>query len=109
MGEVLKVLGQRTPAATTQEALYTVPGSTVATVSSLLVCNQNNATVKFRVRIKVNGEADAAKQFIYYDAEIGKLDTFAATLGLTLGAGDVVAIYVDTANVSFNLFGVEVS
>jgi hypothetical protein len=30
-------------------------------------------------------------------------------LGLTLGAGDVVRVYTDTTNVSFSLFGVEVT
>ena len=109
MGEVLKVLGQVAPAATTQTALYTVPAATVATCSTIVVCNQTNASIKFRARVKVGGAADDAKQFLFYDVVVLKNSSFTATIGITLGATDVVAVYSDTANVSFNLFGVEVS
>lgn len=109
MGQELKVLGQVAPAATTQTTLYTVPASTKVTVSTLHVCNQNNANVNVRVRIKVNGAADDPKQFLLYNFPIDKNDVAAFTEGFTLNAGDVVAVYSDTANVSFQLFGVEVT
>jgi hypothetical protein len=109
MAEALKVLGQLAPAAATLSALYTVPGATSATVSSILVCNQNASTIKFRVSVAVANAADATKQYLYFDVDLTKKNTFSAVLGLTLGAGDVVRVYTDTTNVSFSLFGVEVT
>ena len=61
MAEVLKVLGQLVPAATTLSALYTVPAATTATISTIAACNQNNANVKVRVSIAVAGAADNAQ------------------------------------------------
>jgi hypothetical protein len=109
MGEALKVLGQQAPPAATQTVLYTVPAVTQATCSTLVVCNQNNATVKVRVRVKVNNAADAASQFLLFDVPILKTSSEFYTLGLSLGAGDVVTCYSDTTLVAFNLFGVEIT
>lgn len=109
MGEVVKVLAQVSPAATTQTTLYTVPGATVAVLSSLVVCNQNATSITFRVRIQVGGAANDVKQFIYYDVTVFGGDTFVATIGISLAAADVVTCYASATNVSFNLFGVEVS
>jgi len=109
MGEALKVLGQSAPAATTLTALYTVPAATSVTASSLVVCNQNVAKIKFRVSVAVAGAADAPKQYLYYDVEVLGKNSFTFTIGFTLAATDVVRVYSDTANTSFNLFGVEVT
>jgi hypothetical protein len=107
--EVLKVLGQAAPAATTLTALYTVPAATQVTCSTLVVCNQGVVGIKFRVSVAVAGAADTGKQYLYFDVALARNDSFAATLGITLGAGDVVRVQTDTVNVSFSLFGVEVS
>jgi hypothetical protein len=109
MGEALKVLGQAAPVANVQTDLYTVPAATSATVSTLQVCNQAGTKAEFRVRVRVNGAADHAKQFLYFDQALLAKDTFTATIGLTLGAGDVVSVQSDSGSVSFNLFGVEVT
>ena len=109
MAEALKVLGQLAPSANTLSALYTVPALKSATVSTLVVCNPTAGTAKFRISIAVAGAADDPKQYLYYDVSLTKNNSFTATLGITLGAGDVVRVHTDTANVSFNLFGVEVS
>ena len=108
MANTLKILGQLNPGAATLTDAYTVPGATSATVSSIMVCNQGGATV-FRVSVAIAGAADVAQQYIYRDLQISANDTFAATLGITLGAGDKVRIYAGTANLSFNLFGCEVT
>ena len=44
---------------------------------------------------------------LYYDLPLAANDTFAATLGVTLGTTDKVRVYASTANLSFNLFGQE--
>lgn len=109
MSEVLKTLGQSAPAATTLTALYTVPASTQTTCSSVVVCNQNGGAIKFRISVAVAGEADTPKQYLYWDVSVAKGDSFVATLGITLATTDVVRVQSDTANVSFNLFGAEIS
>lgn len=109
MAETLKVLGQLTPAATTLTALYTVPASTQTTCSSIVVCNQNASSIAFRVSVAIGGAADTPAQYLYYDVALTKNNSFVATLGITLAATDVVRVRSDTANVSFNLFGAEVT
>lgn len=109
MAEVLKVLGQSNPAATTLTALYTVPASTSVTVSTLVVANRGASSIKFRVSVAIGGAADANQQYLFYDVTLIKNSTFTATLGITLATTDVVRVYTDIATASFNLFGVEVS
>lgn len=109
MALTLKVLGQQAPAATTATDLYTVPGATSAVVSSLVVCNRGATATTFRVSVRVAGAADATKQYLYYDTNVAKNDTFAATLGISLAATDVVTVYAGNANLSFSLFGQEKS
>lgn len=108
LAESLKVLAQVNPAATTLSTLYTVPSSTSATASSLVVCNQG-ADATFRVSVAVAGAADNAKQYIYYGLSIPANETFIATIGLTLAQTDVVRVYCSTANCSFSLFGCELT
>jgi hypothetical protein len=102
-----KVLGQSNPAATTPTALYTVPASTVTTVSTIIVSNRSADATSFRVSVAVEGAGADDKQYLFYDIAIAGNDTFAATLGITLGATDVVTVYATAATLSFNLFGIE--
>jgi len=108
--ETLKVLGQAVPTANVLTDLYTVPASSSAVISSIVVCNQNSSsTIAFRVSVAVGGAADTPKQYLYYDLPLTNNDTFVATIGISLAQNDVVRIQSDTANVSFNLVGVEVA
>lgn len=109
MARTTKVLGQLTPVATTLTDVYTVPASTSTVISTISICNTNASKVAFRVSVAVGGAVDNIKQYIYYDQEILANDTVFATIGVSLAATDVVRVYSDTANVVFNLFGVEVT
>lgn len=109
MAEVLKVLGQANPSATTLTTLYTVSGSTSVTASTLVVCNRTAATRTIRVSVAIAGAADSLEQYILYDFKVLKNDSVFLTIGLTLAATDVVRVYTDDVGVSFGLFGVEVS
>jgi hypothetical protein len=109
MAEVKKVLGQAAPAATTPTDLYTVPGATQVVSSSVVVCNRGSVQTTFRISVRVAGAGDATKQYLYYDVAIPGNDTFIATIGMTLGAADVVTVYGGNASLSFNLFGVEIT
>ncbi len=109
MADTFKVLGQSAPAAAALTALYTVPGVTSSTVSSVVVCNTSSAKTKFRISVAVAGAADAIAQYLYYDVPINGNDSFVATIGATLATTDVVRVYSLSGTVSFNAFGVEVT
>ena len=109
MTDTFKVLGQVNPAATTLTTLYTVPGATSTTVSSIAICNQAAADATFRISIQIAAAADNAKQYIYYDTTVEANDTFVATVGLTLATTDVVKIYASSGTLSFTAYGVEIS
>ncbi len=108
MADAIKVLGQAAPGATTETDLYTVPNLTQTTCSSLVVCNRSTAAT-FRVSVSVDDAATANTDYLYYDAALGDNATVAIVLGLTLGQNDTVRVYASSANLSFNLFGVETS
>ena len=109
MAVAYKVLGQSAPAATTVTDLYTVPASTEAVLSTIIVCNRGTSAATFRIAVKVNGGTVANEDYIYYDLSIGANDTFAATLGITLDASDVIEVYASNANLTFAAFGQEIS
>jgi hypothetical protein len=107
MTESIKVLGQLKPAAATLSALYTVPALNFAVGSTLTVCEQGGVVAAFRIAVSVAGAAISAEQYIAFNTALAANETKAFTLGITLGAGDVVRVYSSTGNVSFNLFGSE--
>lgn len=109
------ILSQTFPAAATLTASYTVPGATQTVVSSITVCNHSTtASDSIRISVSVNGAADATKQYIYGGSTgaglaIGPNDSFVATLGITLGAGDIVRVYSVNGTCSFNVFGSQIT
>ena|ERR1035437_10054132 len=108
MATTYKTLGQLVPSATTLSTLYTVPGSTSTVVSTLSVCNQGASTT-VRVAVRPAAAAIDPKHYIVYEVSVNQYDTLFLTLGITLATTDVVSVYAGTANVSFGLFGSEVS
>lgn len=109
MATTYKVLGQSNPAATTATTLYTVPSATQTVISTIVVCNQAASAATFRVAVRPAGAALAAQHYVAYDVTVGASDSTALTLGLTLGATDVVTIYGSTATLSFSAYGSEIA
>ena len=107
MPTTYKVLGQINPAANTATTLYTVPSGNSSVVSTLTVCNQLGTVANFRVAVRPAGETLDSKHYINYDTQVPGFDQLALTIGITLATTDVVTVYANTANVSFNLFGTE--
>jgi hypothetical protein len=108
MPQTHKVLGQSNPSATTLTTLYTVPSSTQAIASTLSVCNLGVSTT-FRVAVRPAGATLANQHYIVYDSSVNANDSFYLTLGISLAATDVVSVFAGTANLSFSLFGVEIT
>lgn len=101
---IFGALAQVTPAAATLTAAYTVPAGKRATVIAV-ICNRGaNATV--RLSHAINGAADALGQYLLYDLPVSGGDT-QSTQRFTLAAGDVVRVHASTANVTFNINGIE--
>ena len=104
-----KILGQQAPAAATEVTLYTVPSATNAIGSSIVACNRSNEYTTINISTSKAGASTTNKDYIYYSLTIGAYDTFVAAVGLTLDATDVVRVSSVSGNVSFTLFGSEIT
>ena len=104
-----KVLGQVAPSATTATTLYTVPSSTEAVISTIVVCNRSATNRTFRIAVRPNGATLANEHYIAYDVTVGLSDSTTLTLGLTLDAADVLTVYASTTDLSFSAFGSEIT
>jgi hypothetical protein len=108
MATAYKVLGQSSPSATSDTTLYTVPASTSTVASTLVVCNRGVSST-FRVAVRPAGATLADEHYIVYDASVNQYDSVFLTLGITLATTDVVTVYASSADLSFSLFGSEIS
>jgi hypothetical protein len=109
MATTYKVLGQSNPAATTATTLYTVPASTSTIVSTITICNQAASNDTYRIAIRPAGATLAAQHYIAFNGVVASYDSIGLTLGITLATTDVVTVYAGTANLSFGIFGSEIS
>jgi len=107
MADILKVLGQVDPAATTITVLYTVPDMTQTTVSSIVVANRTGSAITFRLSVHVGGASANDKQFIYYDKSVAANDSLPIVIGITLNQTDVLKVFTSAVDMSFNVFGCE--
>ena len=109
MTTVVKPLGQVAPSAATLTTLYTAPAATEAIVSTLTICNRSAVATSFRVALRALGASIADEHYLYYDILIPGNESFAATLGWTLQATDVVSVYATLATLSFTLSRQEIT
>jgi hypothetical protein len=89
--------------------LYTVPASTSTVVSTITVTNRSTGAKTYRIAIRPAAAALANQHYLAYDVPIAANDTTALTLGVTLAATDVVTVSSSTYEVSFAIFGSEIS
>jgi hypothetical protein len=116
MADALKLLyttsANRNPGAATLTALYTVPVSTTAMVSRIMVANRSATPTSFRIALLPNGVAVGgvlSEHYIAFDVPIGGNDTAEVPVGGGLEAGVTVAVLATLATLTFNIFGIEVS
>jgi hypothetical protein len=109
MAIAYKVLGQSAPAATTNTDLYTTPTGKSTIVSTLTVCNRAGTSSTFRVAVRPAGAVIANQHYVSYDSTVAPNDTLTFTLGITLASTDVLTVYASTTNLTFNLYGSEIS
>ena len=103
-----KLLGQD-EANASLTTLYTPGTGKSAIVSSVVVNEHGGGSSTYRIAVRGAGAGIADKHYLVYDATIAANDTVTLTLGITLGATDVLSVYASDADVSFNAFGVEIT
>ena len=103
------VLGQVNPASAALTTLYTTPAATQAVVSTVTVCNQSASTQQYRIAVRPDGASISPQHYLVFDSDILGNDTFAFTLGITLGDTDVISVYSNSASLSFSAFGSEIT
>lgn len=104
-----KILGQVAPSGASDVNLYTVPSGTQSIISTLSVCNTGSVSALYRVAVRPSGETLASKHYIAYDAYAEANNSSFLTVGLSLGATDVVSVYASSGILSFGLFGTEIT
>jgi glucose-6-phosphate dehydrogenase assembly protein OpcA len=109
MAITYKVLGQSNPSANTNTTLYTVPSSTSAVCSTIVICNQAASAATFRIAVRPAGATLATQHYISYDSNLNANDSITMTIGITLATTDVITVRANTTTVSFNLFGSELT
>ena len=109
MPTTYKVLGQVVPASGVDTTLYTVPSGTQAVVSTLSVCNISQSSSLYRIAVRPSGESLNNKHYIAYDAPIEQYESSLLTLGLSLGATDVITVRPLGSGIVFNAYGTEIS
>ena len=109
MATTYKVLGQVNPSAATATTAYTVPSATQTVISTISICNMGAAFATYRIAVRPSGATLANQHYVVYDANIAPQDTETLTLGMTLGATDVVTVLSSTATMAFNLYGSEIA
>ncbi len=109
MSYAYRVLGQSAPSATTNTDVYTVGSGKQAIVSTITVANRSATPRSYRIAIRPAGATIANQHYLAYDIAIAANDTTALTLGITLTATDVVTVYASSADLSFGVYGSEIS
>lgn len=104
MTDVWGALSQTAPLATTLTASYTVPAGKHATVE-VVICNRG-ASATVRLAHSVDGATIANAQYILYDFPLAAGET-KTTARFTVGSTDIIRVYASTADVSFNVNGIE--
>lgn len=108
MPTTYKILGQVAPAINISTVLYTVGAGKQTVVSTLAICNRG-VTTTYRVAIRPAGAAIVDAHYLAFNATINANETVMLTLGLTLGADDVISVEAGSASVSFGAYGAELS
>jgi hypothetical protein len=92
-----------------------VPTSTSAIVSTITICNQSSANANVDIMIRPINETLANKHYLVKGVTIPRADTMILSPGVTLNASVIVAVNnavasgETAANVSFNVFGIELT
>lgn len=109
MATAYKVIAQASPSANTDVDVYTVPSATEAVLSTISVANRSESLSVYSIAIRVDGASLSDKDYIVYRSELPPTTSIFLTLGITLSAADVITVRSSSGQISFNIFGSEIS
>jgi hypothetical protein len=109
MAYTYKVLAQSAPSATTNTDVYTVGSGKQTIVSTITVANRSASASSYRIAVRPAGATLANEHYLAYDVAIAANDTTVLTIGITLTATDVITVYALSANLSFGIYGTEIT
>ena len=110
-----KILGQTLPTANVLSNVYVVPAATSTILNTITICNQSAANANVDIVIRPVNEAFSNKHYIMENVLLPRADTLIFSPGLTLNSAVIVAVNnavvtgETAANVSFNVYGVELT
>jgi len=112
MAQSYKRLGAINPSANTQTNVYVVPAATSAVVSTITICNQATTNASYSLALmdasQFNASAPVAT-FLVRGAIVPAADSIILTIGLTANASSVFVANTNSPNISFSMFGSEIS
>lgn len=105
------IAGQAAPLAATDTVIYTVPAGKQFVMSALTAVNRDKVgdAAEIRLAIVPSGDTLGNKHYVVYDRILDQREEFVKNGIATLPAGTAVHVQASTANVSFSLFGAEIS
>lgn len=109
MAKAYKILGQASPGATTDTDVYTVPSATEAVISSIVIANRSNSAATYNIAARPNGAAISNEHYVAFNITVAANDSTALNLGLTMDAADVLTVQGSTGDLTFSVFGSEIS
>ena len=113
MPNTYKILGQINPSANTQTNVDVVPAATEVVINSIQISNQSATNASYSLMVFPSAEfstpASNGKYFIIRGATIPASDAATLTLSLSLPAGAILAANTNSASISFQAFGVEIT
>jgi len=109
MAMTYKILGQKSPAATTDFNLYTVSGSKQAIINCITIANRDAGdAATYRISVRPDGATLTDDMYLAYDVQIGSNLSVALNLGITINQNDVVTVQSSSGLVTFSIFGAEI-
>lgn len=110
MATAYKILGQSAPTnANTDTDVYTVGVGLQQVISSIVITNRGTSNTTFRIALRPNGATIANSHYIAFDTSIAANSIVALTLGITIDEGDIVTVSAGNTNLTFSIFGSEIS
>ena len=110
MPNTYKILGQINPSANTQTNVDVVPAATEVVLNSIQISNQSATNASYSLMVMPTYAASSsATDFVVRGATVPAADTIFLTIGLTANATTVVAANTNSPNVSFSIFGSEIT
>lgn len=110
MATTYKILGQSRPTDANVTDLYTVPSATSSVVSTITTTNVDGTASNISVYVVASGDTAGADNALVYQAELAANSVQSFTIGLTLAAGDKLAVQSATgSSTTYQAFGSEVS